>query len=378
MRSTKALVSLALLRENIRAVRARIGPNPLICFPVKADGYGHGAIQVSQTAISAGVQYLAVATVSEGTELRSAGITAPILLLSVPSVSELPTVVNAHLIPFVADRDFVSALSRIASELGKRVSVHLKIDTGMGRVGCRPESAAELAAFIVAQSSLELAGTATHFAVADSCEPRDVEYTEGQLRRFREAVEAIRAAGISPGIVHSANSGAVTLHENAFFDMIRPGIILYGYPPKVPSDWPSEGAVALARAIRPIMTVVTEIAFVKRVKPGECVSYGCLWTAERETWIATLPLGYADGLRRDLMGKLKVYIREKPFPVVGKICMDQCMVDCGENAFERGEPVTVFGGVAPDAGDVAALVGTISYEITCGINKRVVRVYINE
>jgi alanine racemase len=160
--------------------------------------------------------------------------------------------------------------------------------------------------------------------------------------------------------------------------MVRPGIALFGYPLKLPPDWPSTAAVALVRAIRPILELVTQIALVKRVPAGQAVSYGCLWRAPRETYVATLPVGYADGIRRALTGRLSVSIRGKTFPVVGRICMDQCMVDLGENAFERGEKVTILGGDAPGAADFAAVLGTIPHEITCGINKRVVRIYVNE
>jgi alanine racemase len=378
MRATKARISIELLRHNIQAVRERIGPHPLICFAVKADGYGHGAIPISRAALDAGVQYLGVATVSEGVELREAGITAPILLFSIAAASELPALVAADISPFVTDRDYATSLSAAAAASGVQLRVHLKIDTGMHRIGCTPESAPDIAAFINTQPSLIYAGTATHLAVADSTSESDIQYTKLQLSRFRAAVDAIRAAGLDPGIVHAANSGAIALHEESYFDMVRPGIILYGYPPAVPPDWPSAGAIMINNAIRPILELVTEIVFIKTVSKGGAVSYGRTWTAPEDQIIGTIPIGYADGLVRAYAGKLSVYVRGRACPIVGRICMDQCMVGLGaEGDVQRGDEVTVIGGCAPDAAAVGALVGTIPYEVTCGINKRVPRVYIN-
>ncbi|MDR1898747.1 MAG: alanine racemase [Treponema sp.] len=364
MRITRAIIHPDRLRRNIQAVRGHIGPKPLICMPVKADAYGHGAVPVAAAALEAGVQYLAVAAVSEGAELRKAGFRAPILLLSIPCPEELPEAAALELSPLVADREFAGDLARAAAAAGKRLPVHLKVDTGMGRIGCPPGAAADLAAYIAALPSLEYAGTATHLAAADSPAEVDVLYTKEQLARFREALGDIRKAGLDPGIVHAANSGAVILHNEAWFDMVRPGILLYGYP-AVPGF-----------PVLPVMELRSGIAFIKRVKPGESLSYGRTWTAAEETLVATIPAGYGDGLPRGLSGKLSVYIRDRPYPLVGRICMDQCMVNLGPDSdIRRWEEVSIFGGPAPDAGAAAALLGTIPYEITCGINKRVPRVY---
>ena len=361
MRATNAIIHLDRLGRNIAVVRTKIGPNRLICMPVKADAYGHGAVPAARTALEAGVRYLAVATVEEGIELREAGIDAPVLLLSIALPEELPAVAVWDLSPLIGDREYAEAAAHAAEQAGRRLSVHLKIDTGMGRLGCPPEAAAELAACIAARPSLALAGTATHLAVADSPAKADVAYTREQLARFRTAAGEIRRAGIEPGLLHAANSGAVMFHEDAWFDMVRPGILLYGYG---------------APEVEPVMELVTRIAFIKRVTTGESISYGRTWTAPRDTLIATLPAGYGDGLPRGLSGNWRVRIRDALYPLAGRICMDQCMVDLGPDAdIRRWEPVTVFGGAAPSAADMAARLGTISYEITCGVNKRVPRVY---
>jgi alanine racemase len=290
------------------------------------------------------------------------------LLLSQPLPEELPGILAGELCPLISDREFAEAAGQAAAAAGKILPVHLKIDTGMGRVGCRPGEAAELARYICALKGLRLAGTATHLAVADSSREEDIRYTQKQLGAFREAVADIRAAGIDPGIVHAANSGAVVFHPDAWFDMVRPGIVLYGYSPG--KDSPQ------ALPVEPVMELRTRIVFIKEVKKGESLSYGRTWTAPRDTCIATLPVGYADGLPRALSGNHSVRIRGVPYPLVGRICMDQCMVDLGSGAdIRRWEDVTVFGGSGPSAADIASKLGTIPYEITCHINKRVPRVY---
>jgi alanine racemase len=365
MRATRALIHLDRFRRNVQAVRERIGPRRRICVPVKADAYGHGAIRIAETALAAGASHLAVAAVSEGAELRGAGIEAPILLLSQSLPGEIPDILHYRLSPLVSDRGYVEDLARSAAAAGVRCPVHLKIDTGMGRLGCTPEEAPGLAAYIGAFKSLEYAGTATHLAAADSALPGDRAFTGGQLTRFRRAVEQIRAAGIEPGIQHGANSGGFLLHEDSWLDMVRPGILLYGYN-LTGTEFPVE----------PVMELVTRIVFIKKVKQGETLSYGRTWVSPRDTFIATLPVGYGDGFPRLLSGNWQVLIRGRPYPLVGRICMDQCMVDLGpETEIDRWEEVTVFGGAAPSAAEIAARLFTIPYEITGNINKRVPRIY---
>lgn len=371
MRATRAIIHLERLKANLAEIRKRIGPKPAICIPVKADAYGHGAVRVGIAAIKAGAKFLAVASVQEGIELREAGIVAPILLFSLPIPEELEDVVRFHITPLVPDAEFAHLVGKTAEQLGEVLPVHIKIDTGMGRIGCRPETALELVKAIEAYPSLHWEGTATHLSVADSLDPDDRAYTEKQLERFNEAVDRLRQGGYNPGILHAANSGAVVLYENSYFDMVRPGLLAYGYPP-IPS---LSGIVP----VKPVMELQTHVVFVKRVHSGESISYGRIWKAPQETSIGTLPIGYADGLPRRLSGKLSLSIKGVRYPLVGRICMDQCMIDLGRDSpVQRWEPVTVFGGTEadPTAADLAELVGTIPYEITCGINKRVPRVYV--
>jgi alanine racemase len=356
---------------NFRTIQEKIGPKR-ICVPVKADAYGHGAAEIARLSVEAGAFCLGVADVQEGAALRNREISSPILLFSQSLPSEIPEIIKNGLSPLVSDSEFIEILAKTAAEAEIRLPVHLKIDTGMGRMGCTPTSAPSLARQIASSTALEYAGTATHLAVSDSTAPEDRAYTEQQIARFREALEQIRRAGVDPGIVHAANSGAVALHPDAWFDMVRPGIILYGYNL---TGTPSP-------KVEPVMELRTNVALIKRVKKGETVSYGRTWTSPNDTVIAVLPVGYADGLPRLASNKWQAVIGGRTYPLVGRICMDQCMADLGPDSVspagrdvQRWDEASIFGGPAPSAAILAERIGTIPYEITCNINKRVPRVY---
>jgi alanine racemase len=384
MRAVRALVYLDRFKENIRAVARRIGDRR-ICVPLKADAYGHGALPLARAALEAGAAFLAVALVQEGEELRRGGICAPILLLSPAMPGELEDLVRHDLSPLVSDGAAVDALAKAAAKAGKEIKVHLKVDTGMGRLGCRPEEAAALAGRILSQGNLRLAGLATHLAVADSPAPGDLAYTGDQLRRFAEARGALRAAGIDPGILHAANTGGVLYHPDSWLDMVRPGILLYGYGLR------SGGPGLPPLSVRPVMELRAQVAALKILRRGESVSYGRTWTAAEDTLTALIPAGYADGLRRDLGNNWRVGIRGGTYPIIGRICMDQCLVSLGRAGegppVSPGDEVVLFGetpltaggspgpGAPGDAALMAEKLGTIPYEITCGISKRVPRVY---
>jgi len=372
MRATRAIVHLDSFWGNFKAIQERIGPKRRICVPVKADAYGHGAAEIARLSLAAGASCLGVADVQEGAALRSDGISVPILLFSQPLPSEIPEIIKNSLSPLVSDGEFIAMLAKTAAEAKIRLPVHLKIDTGMGRMGCAPAEAPSLASQIATSTSLEYAGTATHLAVSDSADPQDIAYTEQQIAIFKEALEQIRAEGVDPGIVHAANSGAIALHPEAWFDMVRPGIILYGY----------NLAGTTSPEVKPVMELRTNVALIKLVKKGETVSYGRTWTSAFDTAIAVLPVGYADGLPRLASNKWQAVINDKTYPLVGRICMDQCMADLGPDSVSpagrdvrRWDEASIFGGPAPSAAILAERIGTIPYEITCNINKRVPRVY---
>jgi alanine racemase len=370
----RAIIHLDKLVENINSVKKRIGHNRFICVSVKADAYGHGAPEIAKTSIKAGVNCLGIATIDEGVELRKAGITAPIMLLSQSHPEEISGIVQAGLIPFISDTRFASILNEYAKSEKIKLPVHMKIDTGMSRIGCLAEEAVSLARHIADCTALDLAGTATHFAVADSTDKQDIDFTNLQLSRFNEAVGVIRAAGIDPGILHTANSGGIILHPNSWFDMVRPGLLLYGYKTANEneiSDFPFEPLI-----VQPVMELRAAVVLIKKIKKGESVSYGRTWTAPQDTNIAVLSVGYADGLPRLSSNKWQVVINGKKFPLAGRVTMDQCMADLGpQTDVRRWDEAVIFGGPAADAAALAETVGTIPYEITCNINKRVPRIY---
>jgi len=371
---TWAIIHLDHFLYNFHAVRARIGEKRRICVPVKADAYGHGALKIAEASLKAGASCLGVATVSEGTELRKGGIKAPILLMSQPHPDEIPQIAETGISPFVSDSNFASDLNEYAEAKKLKLPVHLKIDTGMGRIGCSVEEAASLAKHIAGCAGLELAGTATHFAVSDSTDAQDIAYTQEQLSRFKEALDAIRGAGVDPGIIHAANSGAVILHPDAWFDMVRPGILLYGYKSAQENKIPNFPYEPLS--VKPVMELRTTVTLIKKVKKGESISYGRTWEAGQDTNIAVLAAGYADGLPRIASGKWQTLIGGKVFPLVGRICMDLCCADIGpQTDVRRWDEAVIFGGQAKDASELADAVGTIPYEITCNVNNRVPRIY---
>jgi len=271
LRATKAIVYLGNLRRNIQAARNKAGTHRKICFPVKADAYGHGAVPLSRTALDAGVEYLAVAIVSEGADLRSAGINAPILLFAQSLPEELPDIVSLGLIPLVSDGVFIEEAERAAERAKKKLTMHLKVNTGMGRLGCRPEDAVALATKIASSKWLTLEGTATHLSVSDSLDPGDLAYTKEQLSRFREVVDSIKKAGVNPGIVHAANSGGVVFHEESYFDMIRPGIFLYGYSPGDQPGNQRANPSAKWLSAEPLMEFCTAVVSIKKAKKGEAI-----------------------------------------------------------------------------------------------------------
>ncbi len=368
MRATRASIHLDNLQWNIKLVRGHIGPETAICLAVKADAYGHGAVEVSNTALSSGVSHLAVATVDEGIILRKSGITAPIILLSIPIPEEIDEISKHGFIPLAAGREYIEALEDSARKTGKTITVHLKIDTGMGRIGNLPEAAAVESEYIDKSGSLILGGVSTHFPAADSS---DKGFTENQIEVFRYSVELIRKKGIDPGIVHAANSGAIVQYPEARFDMVRPGIIAYGYYPSTEQKRILD--------VRPVMEFESRIVFLKRVKKGTPVSYGMTYKTQSDTMIGTIPAGYGDGYNRLLSGKGRVLIKNRLYPVAGRVCMDQFMVDLGPDTDVRlYDKATLFGPdpEGPDAEEIALLTGTIPYEVTCNINKRVPRFFV--
>ncbi len=364
-RATRAIVDLSAIAANVAGVRKRVGPSPHVMAVVKADGYGHGAVAVARAALASGADWLGVALPEEGEELRRAGIMGPILVLGLIQPEEACKVVEAGLDQAVASEELVAAVGRAAARVGKVIHVHLKVETGMGRIGVAPGEAVPLARRVAREKGLALRGVFSHLATADKA---DKTFAHEQLACFEAALSALRGAGIEVPLRHIANSAAILDLPEATYDMVRPGIMMYGLPP---SD-----EVTKSVPLRPAMTLVTRVAAVKGVPARTSISYGRTFTTKRRSVIATLPLGYADGLSRRLSNRWEVSIRGARVPLVGTICMDMCMADVTDlSEVERGEEAVLFG-EAPSATQMAERLGTINYEVVCAVGKRVPRVYL--
>lgn len=383
MRGTKAIIHLDYLKHNINAIRTFTKPNVKMCIPVKADAYGHGAIECAKAALECGVEYLAVASVEEGIELRNANINSPILLFSLASKEEIHDAVKAHLTPFVYDEEYIDLFAKEAEKQGlKNYPVHLAVDTGMGRIGCYPNEAGELAKYIANTSALFLEGTMTHFATSDGKTEEDIKYTKEQFAKFKTALDDIKNEGLNPGICHCANSAATLDLSETHLDMVRPGIIVYGYyADDVNKSYLYKKGTPID--LKPVMTLQTEVCSIRHVKKGMSIGYGRTWTAVKDTDIAVLPIGYGDGLlRRFAQNGIKVSINGDLYPICGRICMDQCMIDIGLNnpKIQRWDKVIIFGskedGALQSAQDIADITGTISYEITTVLTRRVPKLFI--
>ena len=361
-------VSLDAVRSNVGVLRDVAAPAE-VCAVVKADGYGHGAVPVARAALDAGATWLAVAQVAEAGVLRSAGVVAPVLLLSEPRPDQVDDVLALDLRVSVYRAELIERLGDAAQRRGEPSAVHLKVDTGMHRVGIGPGSALELAQMVADHPGLHLEGVWTHCALAD--EPDDA-FTTVQLERYDGVLADLAAAGIEVPVRHAANSAATITHPSARYDLVRCGIAIYGIPPAPVLD----GLVPL----RPAVRLATEVSFVKPLAAGEGVSYGLRHRVARDTVIATLPVGYADGVFRRLgLEGQDVLVGGRRHPMVGAVTMDQVMIDVGpDSEVSIGDEAVLLGSqggeqIAPD--EWAARLGTISYEVVCAIGARVERRY---
>ena len=378
-----AEIDLTALRENYEYIRRTVG-GP-VCAVVKADAYGHGDNVIARVLQEAGAAGFAVSSLGEGRHLRRGGITTPILILGYADPTYAAVLAANDLITTCYSTEYAQALSAAAVKAGVKVKVHLKIDTGMGRIGFAvrsgfAETIRELEA-LYALPGLDICGVFQHFAVADSVEPDDERYTDEQHALFAQVVERLRADGCPVGTVHCANSAAQMRHPEWHHSLTRAGIILYGLDPSPEVHFDG---------LRPTMTLKSVVEFVKDLLPGESVSYGRTYTANTPRKVATVCVGYADGYPRALSGSNGnpnagvMSIRGKPAPIIGRVCMDQTLVDVTDIPdVKMNDEVTVFGpenaAIGADTADsIAAKTGTINYEIICGISRRVPRVYLRD
>jgi alanine racemase len=356
-------VDLDAIAHNVRTLKALTPKGCIFMAVVKADAYGHGAVSVARAALRAGADRLGVATAEEAVELRAAGITAPVHLLSQPPASAVSVIIEQDIIPTLFSLDFATALGAAAAAAGRTATFHLKVDTGMNRIGVRAEDAWELARALREVPNIALGGVSTHFATADT--PGDWGFAR-QAERFEAAVLRFRAEGIGTGIVHAANSAATILHPKTHNDMVRCGIAVYGLHPAEAT----RGRIGLM----PAMAVKARVSMVKRIGIGEGVSYGFTYHAAGPTTIATLPLGYADGVHRGASDRMRVLIGGSPCRQVGRVCMDQLMVEVPPGLDVRAGDEAVLVGSQGEASiemdELASAAGTINYEIACALAMR--------
>jgi alanine racemase len=375
-----AEIDLAAVAHNA-AVLARIAAPAELCAVVKAHGYGHGGPAVARAALAGGAQRLAVALVDEGVELREHGVTSPVLLLSECGADAAGTALAYGLTPTLYSTDGIAAFAAAARIAGRPVAVHVKVDTGMHRVGAAPEDLVTIAAAVGREPMLELEGVWTHLPVADGEQATDRAYTEGQLDLFDRLVADLAGAGITAPVLHAANTAGAVAFTRARHDMVRCGIGLYGYLPS------AMVRAALAHqsgadALRPAMALKARVVAVRTLEAGERPSYGRLRPLPSRSVVATVPIGYADGVPRALFGAgYEVLIGGVRRPLAGMVTMDQIVVDCGDDdSVVPGAEVVLLGSQGDEvitADDWAAMLGTISYEVVCGVGPRMPRILVN-
>ncbi|HUJ18288.1 MAG TPA: alanine racemase [Nitrospirota bacterium] len=367
-RPTEALIDLNALARNFKEALRRAGGRKVLAV-VKAQAYGHGAIAVSRHLLGLGADMLGVALVEEGRELRGAGIQAPIVVMGAVFPDQAEEIVRLGLTPVVFSLPMACALSAASLSRGTTTPVHVKIDTGMGRIGIPPEAALPFIRELKTLVGISAQGLMTHFADADLGDQR---FSAEQMARFEALLTALEEQGISIPLRHAANSAALLEYGRALFTMVRPGLMLYGYDPfrNRTGD----------RGLDPVLSLVTRIAYLKKVPAGVPISYGRTFVTKRESLIATIPLGYADGYSRALSNRGEALVRGLRVPVAGRVCMDMCMLDVTgvPGVCEQDEVVLIGrqGSERITADDIAGATGTIAYEVLCGIGGRVPRRYL--
>jgi alanine racemase len=368
-RFTRAEIDLGALRSNVQLLARRGGTSQLWAV-VKANAYGHGAVPCSNVALEAGARGLCVALTQEALELRSAGIDAPLMVLSEQPISDVPNLVRHDVICVAYNRHYIDMLAAESRRQSRRTRVHLKIDTGMHRVGADPVDAVARATQIVSSPDLELHGVMTHLATADDT---GHPATLRQIDEFRGVLAHVRSVAPEPTHVHVANSAATLRSIMPECTMVRSGIALYGLSP-------SDGVADRMTGLQPVMSLRSRVSHVQRVRVGEGVSYGLRSTLSSDTTVVTLPLGYADGIaRRSWETAARVLVGGHRRRILGVVTMDQLMVDCGNDAVRVGDEAVVFGSQSGENVSVeewAAALGTITYEIVCGVSARVPRDYL--
>jgi alanine racemase len=373
-RPTWAEIDLDALAHNFHIIRQCVGPDVKVLAAVKANAYGHGASECARRLEKEGADWFGVALPEEGFELRKAGLTAPILCMGGSWEAQEGLCIQQQLTPVVYRLDVAKALNRAADEAGRTVDIHVKIDTGMGRLGVRCDDLPEFCDELKSFKNLRVDGLMTHLASAD--DQAKIECTEKQLRRFRGAISMLRDNGFTPTYVHAANSAGLFAFPQSRFNLVRPGGTLYGFMRDVlPGNLEQP-------TLQPVMSLHSRVEFLKQVKKGEKLGYGGTFETKRDSVIATLPIGYDDGYRRGFSNKSRVIVRDQFAPVVGRVSMDLTIIDVtdvpGVTVNDRVMLLGNAGDCSITAEDLGELAETISYEITCGVSQRVPRVYLEQ
>ncbi len=378
VRRTWTEVSLNAIKHNFNEIKSKVG-NKKICCVVKADGYGHGAVELSKEYEKLGADFLAVSNIDEGKELRENGVTLPIVILGYTPALNVSELISANLSQAVYSLDYAKMLNENCRNFNDKVKIHIKLDTGMSRIGfmCQEFPRDEYSIKEIKQSceleNLQLEGLFTHFCVSDEGK-EGIEFTTKQYKNFTTVLNKLKKIGIDPPVVHCSNSGAIEDYPETYCDMVRAGIILYGLSPSSKLN----GNLDLI----PAMTLKTSVSYVKYIEKGATISYGRTYEAQKKMKIATVPIGYADGFIRKYAKDGYMMIKGKKAPIVGRICMDQTMLDVTDiEDVKIGDEVIVFGdgtGNSPTADTLAVSADTINYEIVCLISKRVPRVFVKD
>ena len=364
-RATRTIINLNAIASNVAAVRSIIGPQRDLMAVVKADAYGHGAVNVSRTALQSGATCLGVALPEEGASLRSGGIEASVLVLGVIHPKEAPKVVQSRLEQTLCTLELAEALNQAAEASSGKISVHIKVDTGMGRIGLAPRDTPAFVRKISRHKNLHLKGIFSHLPCADHA---DKTFTRKQIEQFSDLVREIAASGIKIPQKHLANSAGILDFPESYFDLVRPGIMMYGLYPSP--------HMHRSVALKPAMTLKTQITYLKRVSAGTPISYGHTFCCKKSMHIATLPIGYADGYSRGLSNRGYAMIRNEHAPLIGRVCMDMCMFDVTDiKNVQPGDEAVLFG-EKPTVDELADQLDTINYEIVCSIGKRVPKIFV--
>lgn len=376
IRRTWAEINLDAAAHNYKEIRKRASKSAMLCCVIKADGYGHGAVMLAHLYEKLGADWFAVSNIEEAMQLRSAGIKKPVLILGYTPAECAEMLSENNISQAVYSLEYAEALNECAEKAGVKIKIHLKLDTGMSRIGllCQSRSEDNKAVSdgfnICSMPSFETEGVFTHFAVADEGEDGE-DFTINQFDNFMYTVKRLEQMGVKFKVRHCANSGAIEDYPQMHLDMVRAGIVLYGLVPSVKIKNPLD--------LQPVMELKSAVSHTKEIHPGMTVSYGRTYTADKTARLATIPVGYADGYVRSVAKDGYVLLHGKRAKIRGRICMDQCMVDISDiEDVKIGDAATVFGREknAPSADDIARWIGTINYEVTCIVGKRVARVYL--